>query len=63
MQKLHTWEQVYADADKGDPYAEIVHRFRVPGGWLYTHNIVRQNWFRRDHIATVFVPDPDGDKE
>jgi hypothetical protein len=39
-QKLHTHEEVFADHVSGR-YDETIFRFRVPGGWIYTHTIIR----------------------
>ena len=58
MDNLHTWERVYFNSDATDRFTESVSRFRVPGGWLYMHSLTRAGWFLRDHLATVFVPDP-----
>src|SRR5438445_7817137 len=39
-QKLHAHEEVYKDHVSGQ-YDETIFRFRVPGGWIYTHTIIR----------------------
>jgi hypothetical protein len=39
-QKLHTHEEVFKDHVTGQ-YDETIFRFRVPGGWIYTHTVIR----------------------
>jgi hypothetical protein len=48
-QKLHTHEEVFKDHVTGQ-YDETIFRFRVPGGWIYTHTIVRFGlvWSKKD---------------
>jgi hypothetical protein len=48
-QKLHT------------QYDETIFRFRVPGGWIYTHTIIRFGSVDKNHVADIFVPDSTGD--
>ena len=38
-QKLHTHEEVFKDHVSGQ-YDETIFRFRVAGGWIYTHTII-----------------------
>jgi hypothetical protein len=60
-QKLHTHEEVFKDHVAGQ-YDETIFRFRVPGGWIYTHTIVRFGSVERNYVADTFVPDlPIGD--
>ena len=59
MDNLHTWERVYFNTDEEERFRESVTRFRVPSGWLYVHSLSYMGWLRRDHIETVFVPDPE----
>jgi hypothetical protein len=57
------WETVYERTHRGHN-AVLVHRFSVPGGWVYVHTLMIFHWFRPDdvHISTVFVPDPYRDR-
>lgn len=57
--KLHTSEEVYKDHVIGE-FAEMFHRLRVPGGWIYTHTYQRfGGWGRKSPILVdTFVPDP-----
>jgi hypothetical protein len=34
MSELHTWEEVYSNTERSLGVATLVHRFRVPGGWV-----------------------------
>ncbi|MFL5240292.1 MAG: hypothetical protein ACJ8EL_22400 [Rhizomicrobium sp.] len=55
-QKLHTHEEVYKDHVSGQ-YDETIFRFRVPGGWIYTHTIIRFGSVDKNYVADTFVPD------
>jgi hypothetical protein len=55
-QKLHTHEEVFKDHVTGQ-YDESIFRFRVPGGWIYTHTIIRFGSVDRSYVADTFVPD------
>ena len=55
-QKLHTHEEVFKDHVTGQ-YDETIFRFRVPGGWIYTHTIVRFGSVDKNYVADTFVPD------
>ena len=55
-QKLHTHEEVFKDHVTGQ-YDETIFRFRVPGGWIYTHTIIRFGSVDRNYVADTFVPD------
>jgi hypothetical protein len=55
-QKIHTHEEVFKDHVAGQ-YDETIHRFRVPGGWIYTHTIVRFGSVDKNYVADTFVPD------
>jgi hypothetical protein len=55
-QKLHTHEEVYKDHVAGQ-YDESIYRLRVPGGWIYTHTIIRFGSVDKNFIADTFVPD------
>ena len=54
--ELHKSEEVYKNHVIGE-YGELMTRFRVPGGWIYTHAIMRFGWFDKNWIADTFVPD------
>ena len=54
-QKLHTHE-VFKDHVSGQ-YDETIFRFRVPGGWIYTHTIIRFGSVDKNYVADTFVPD------
>ena len=54
-QKLHTHEEVFKDHVSGQ-YDETIFRFRVPGGWIYTHTIIRFGSVDRNYVADTFVP-------
>jgi hypothetical protein len=55
-QKLHAREEVFKDHVSGQ-YDETILRFRVPGGWIYTHTIVRFGSVDKSYVADTFVPD------
>src|ERR1700746_859278 len=55
-QKLHTHEEVFKDHVSGQ-YDETIFRFRVPGGWIYTHTIIRFGSVDKNYVADTFVPD------
>ena len=55
-QKLHTHEEVFKDHVSGQ-YDETIFRFRVPGGWIYTHTIIRFGSVDKSYVADTFVPD------
>src|SRR5712664_644150 len=55
-QKLHTHEEVFKDHVAGQ-YDESIYRFRVPGGSIYTHTIIRFGSVDKNYIADTFVPD------
>jgi hypothetical protein len=55
-QKLHTHEEVFKDHVTGQ-YDETIFRFRVPGGWIYTHAVIRFGSVDRNFVADTFVPD------
>ncbi len=56
--KLHKTEEVYNNHVLGE-YGELIHRFRVPGGWIYTHTIqLFGGWRTKRHVMDTFVPDP-----
>jgi hypothetical protein len=61
-QKLHSHEEVFKDHVSGQ-YDETIFRFRVPGGWIYTHTIVRFGSVDKNHVADTFVPDSTVDKD
>ena len=58
-QKLHQSEKVFENHVVGH-YGELWHRFRVPGGWIYSHSIQMFGgwWEKRPHVMDTFVPDP-----
>jgi hypothetical protein len=49
--KMHSWELVWSDTE-GVPNQHTL-RMRVPGGWLYRHNVWRPEG---DVESMVFVP-------
>jgi hypothetical protein len=49
-------EKVFKDHVSGQ-YDETIFRFRVPGGWIYTHTIVRFGSVDKSYVADTFVPD------
>ncbi len=55
-QKLHTHEEVFKDHVSGQ-HDETIFRFRVPGGWIYTHTIIRFGSVDKNYVADTFVPD------
>jgi hypothetical protein len=55
-QKLHAHEEVFKDHVSGQ-YDETIFRFRVPGGWIYTHTIIRFGSVDKNYVADTFVPD------
>jgi hypothetical protein len=55
-QKLHSHEEVFKDHVTGQ-YDETIFRFRVPGGWIYTHTVIRFGSVDKNFIADTFVPD------
>jgi hypothetical protein len=59
--KIHESEEIYKKHVPGE-YGELIHRFRVPGGWIYTHSIQMfggSGWGqKRAHVMDTFVPDP-----
>jgi hypothetical protein len=55
-QKLHSHEEVFKDHVSGQ-YDETIFRFRVPGGWIYTHTIIRFGSVDKNFVADTFVPD------
>src|SRR3979490_2339162 len=54
-QTLHTHEEVFKDHVTGQ-YDETIFRFRVPGGWIYTHTIIRFGSVDKNFVADTFVP-------
>jgi hypothetical protein len=54
--KLHSHEEVFKDHVTGQ-YDETVFRFRVPGGWIYTHTVIRFGSVDKNVVADTFVPD------
>lgn len=60
MTDMHAWEEVYSTKRAVGGFATIISRFRVPGGWIYVHTVMRFHWFRRDeiYVSSNFVPDP-----
>ena len=54
-QKLHAHEEVFKDHVAGQ-YDETIFRFRVPGGWIYTHTIIRFGSVDKNYVADTFVP-------
>jgi hypothetical protein len=56
-QKLHTHEEVFKDHVTGQ-YDETIFRFRVPGGWIYTHTVIRFGSVDKNFVADTFIPDP-----
>jgi len=61
-QKLHTQEEVFKDHVSGQ-YDETIFRFRVPGGWIYTHTIIRFGSVDKNYVADTFVPDSEVDRD
>ena len=61
-QKLHTHEKVFKDHVSGQ-YDETIFRFRVPGGWIYTHTIIRFGSVDKNYVADTFVPDSEVDRD
>ena len=55
-QRLHTHEEVFKDHVSGQ-YDETIFRFRVPGGWIYTHTIIRFGSVDKNYVTDTFVPD------
>ena len=55
-QKLHTHEEVFKDHVSGQ-YDETIFRFRVPGGWIYTHTMIRFGSVDKNYVADTFVLD------
>jgi hypothetical protein len=55
-QRLHTHEEVFKDHVTGQ-YDETIFRFRVPGGWIYTHTVIRFGSGDKNFVADTFVPD------
>jgi hypothetical protein len=55
-QKLHSHEEVFKDHVTGQ-YDETIFRFRVPGGWIYTHTVIRFGSVDKNFVADTFVPD------
>ena len=55
-QKLHAHEEVFKDHVSGQ-YDETIFRFKVPGGWIYTHTIIRFGTVDKNYVADTFVPD------
>jgi hypothetical protein len=55
-QKLHAHEEVFKDHVTGQ-YDETIFRFRVPGGWIYTHTVIRFGSVDKNFVADTFVPD------
>ena len=56
QQKLHTHEEVFKDHVTGQ-HDETIFRFRVPGGWIYTHTVIRFGSVDKNFVADTFVPD------
>jgi len=55
-QKLHSHEEVFKDHVTGQ-HDETIFRFRVPGGWIYTHTVIRFGSVDKNFVADTFVPD------
>jgi hypothetical protein len=52
------WQEVHMEAGSGWQFHTW--RMKVPGGWIYSHIVIRSRWFSRDEMSQslVFVPDP-----
>jgi hypothetical protein len=61
-QRLHTHEEVFKDHVSGQ-YDETIFRFRVPGGWICTHTIIRFGSVDKNYVADTFVPDSEVDMD
>jgi hypothetical protein len=61
-QKLHSHEEVFKDHVTGQ-YDETIFRFRVPGGWIYTHTVIRFGSVDKNFVADTFVPDSKDSKD
>jgi hypothetical protein len=61
-QKLHTHEEVFKVHVTGQ-YDETIFRFRVPGGWIYTHTIIRFGSVDKNYVTDTFVPDSNVDMD
>jgi hypothetical protein len=61
-QKLHALEEVYKDHVVGQ-YDETIQRFRVPGGWIYSHTVIRFGSSDKSYVADTFVPDQVGERK
>lgn len=55
----HEWEDV-GPVQHGGGFATVVHRMKVPGGYLYHCAVMHSGWFRRTkvHTSMAFVPTP-----
>lgn len=64
MAELHSWEEVYSSGRAIEGITTLVHRFSVPGGWIYSHTIMRSRTFGRDDVFTssTFVPTPQAER-
>jgi hypothetical protein len=49
-------KKVFKDHVTGQ-YDETIFRFRVPGGWIYTHIVTRFGSVDKNFVADTFVPD------
>ena len=54
------FEEVFRQSASGG-FATIVNRMSVPGGWMYTHTVMRTRFWGHDNIymQSIFVPDPE----
>jgi hypothetical protein len=53
-QKLHAHEEVFKDHVTGQ-HDETIFRFRVPGGWIYTHTVIRFGSVDKNFVADTFL--------
>ena len=56
---IHKTEEISQKHVMGN-FGELWYRFRVPGGWIYSHSLQDfRGWGRtRVHMTDTFVPDP-----
>lgn len=59
-QDQHVWEHVNPNETGGMGFISVVHRMKVPGGWLYHTTLMKRRFLVMFtlHTSMAFVPEP-----
>ena len=60
MKEHGGWEQVHSEITTEIGHAALMHRMKVPGGWIYMHTTIKtRRWIGDQYLKSlVFVPEP-----